>query len=64
MGHRRYANQSSSIIFLGMEKFKTQETLGVSQFSVPRSWQYYRLLIHISYPKARNFYEKDAWNSS
>ncbi|MBY0501633.1 MAG: hypothetical protein K2P93_06495 [Alphaproteobacteria bacterium] len=60
--------ESRQFYFLYPSAFKTQRKLNASgdnsQLQAPLSWEHYRLLIYIDCPKARVFYEKEAFNSN
>lgn len=46
------------------KKDNSSESVGIPQFQAPLTWGHYRLLIDVSCPKARNFYENEASNSN
>ena len=45
------------------KKDNSSESADIPQFQAPLTWDHYRLLIDVSCPKARNFYENEASNS-
>ena len=46
------------------KKNALNEGAEIPEFQSPLMWEHYRLLIYVSCPNARNFYEKEASNSS
>jgi hypothetical protein len=46
------------------KKDNSSESADISQFQVSLTWDHYRLLVDVSCPKARNFYENEASNSN
>ncbi|MBL8676703.1 MAG: hypothetical protein JNJ47_04680 [Alphaproteobacteria bacterium] len=65
---RSVLEESYRFYLLYPSAFKTpeeqDERLDNSQLQTPLSWEHYRFLIYINCPQARNFYEKEAFNSN